>query len=255
MKEGSEEKRKIKFLLITDIHDRIQNVRKVVSNIKKEKFDYVICCGDVVNIPTGDNADKTIVDSFMPLMRNIYLELEKIAPILWIPGNHDPYVYFSNYYEEVASKSKNLDKKFEKIEKNLYIVGLGGSTPMLSGVRWTKDFIPFKNIDLNKYKYAGYPYNDSSNNYIDSDKMLINDFNEVINKGKKVWEESQLIFLTHNGPLFSHTNIMEEEGEYLYLGSKNIGEMFEKEENCFINIHGHSHLSEGFITIRQKNIY
>lgn len=156
MKEGSEEKRKIKFLLITDIHDRIQNVRKVVSNIKKEKFDYVICCGDVVNIPTGDNADKTIVDSFMPLMRNIYLELEKIAPILWIPGNHDPYVYFTNYYEEVSSKSKNLHKKFEKIEKNLYIVGLGGSTPMLSGVRWTKDFIPFKNIDLNKYKYAGF---------------------------------------------------------------------------------------------------
>ena len=34
------------------------------------------------------------------------------------------------------------------------------------------------------------------------------------------------------------------------MGSKNIGEIFKNEDNCFINIHGHSHLSEGFITNR-----
>ena len=66
----------------------------------------------------------------------------------------------------------------------------------------------------------------------------------------KVWGNSQLIFLTHIGPLFSFTNCMEEEGDYLYLGSQNIGEIFKNEENCFIDIHGHSHLSEAFITIR-----
>ena len=63
--------------------------------------------------------------------------------------------------------------------------------------------------------------------------MLINDFNEVLNEGKKIWENSQLIFLTHIGLLFSFTNFMEEEGDYLYF----IGELFQNEENCFINIH------------------
>ena len=34
------------------------------------------------------------------------------------------------------------------------------------------------------------------------------------------------------------------------MGSKNIGEIFKNEDNCFINIHDHSHLSEGFIANR-----
>jgi Icc-related predicted phosphoesterase len=243
-------KTRIKFLIIGDMHNRIQNVRKVLSKTKSEKFDYVLCYGDIVNIPTGENANKNIIESSMPLMYNIFLELEKIAPILWVPGNHDPYIYYSDNFEEISSKSKNLHKKFQKIDENLYIVGLGGSTPILSGGEWSKDFIPFKDIDLSKFKYTGYPYNVKSNDYIESDNLLLKDFNEVLNEGKKVWGNSQLIFLTHIGPLFSFTNCMEEEGDYLYLGSQNIGEIFKNEENCFIDIHGHSHLSEAFITIR-----
>ena len=243
-------KTRIKFLIIGDMHNRIQNVRKVLSKTKSEKFDYVLCYGDIVNIPTGENANKNIIESSMPLMYNIFLELEKIAPILWVPGNHDPYIYYSDNFEEISSKSKNLHKKFQKIDENLYIVGLGGSTPILSGGEWSKDFIPFKDIDLSKFKYTGYPYNVKSNDYIESDNLLLKDFNEVLNEGKKVWGNSQLIFLTHIGPLFSFTNCMEEEGDYLYLGSQNIGEIFKNEENYFIDIHGHSHLSEAFITIR-----
>ena len=45
---------------------------------------------------------------------------------------------------------------------------------------------------------------------------------------------------------------MEAEGEYLYLGSKSIGDIFQKEEKCFINVHGHSHLSEGYVTVREN---
>ena len=250
------EKTRIKFLVIGDMHNRIQNVRKVLSKIKQEKFDYILCFGDVVNIPTGDNWNKNILDSFMPLMQGIFLELEKVAPILWVPGNHDPYMYFTYNYKEVSSKSKNIHKKFEKLADDLYIVGLGGSTPMLSGGEWNKNFIPFKDIDFSRFKYTGYPYNVKSNDYIESDEMLLKDFNEVLNEGKKVWGNSQLIFLTHIGPLFTTTNAMEEEGEYLYLGSKSIGEIFKNEDNCFINIHGHSHLAEGFVTNRpNKHVF
>lgn len=256
MSDTKDEKEKLKFLILGDIHNKIQNLTTVLSKIKEEKFDYVLCVGDLVNIPTGENSDQNLIESYMPLMYSMFLELEKIAPILWVPGNHDPYMYFTNNYEEITSKSKNLHKKFEKISDNLYIVGLGGSTPVLSGGKWSKEFIPFKDIDFSKINYNGYPYNTNPNDYLKSDEMLLNDFNEVLNEGKKVWGNSQLIFLTHIGPLLSTTNSMEEEGDNLYLGSKNIGEIFKNEEKCFINIHGHSHLSEGFITPRPgKHIF
>ena len=243
---------RLKFLVITDVHDKIQNLRKVVSKTKNENFDYVLCCGDVITIPSGENSNKKIIDSYMPLMHSIFLELEKIAPVLWVPGNHDPYMFFTDNYEELSSKSKNMHKEYKKLDDNLYIVGLGGSTPILTGGKWDKSFIPFKDLDLSKVKYPGYPYNVATNDYIQSDQLLANDLNEVFNKGREIWGDSQLILLTHNGPLFTFTNAMEEDGEYLYLGSKSIGEIFQYYDNCFINIHGHSHSADGFITLRPE---
>ena len=107
-------KNSLKFLVITDTHDRVYNVRKTIEKIKTINFDYVIFCGDVVTIPSEKNNDKETISTFMPILKNIFLELEKIAPVLWVPGNHDPYMYFTENYEEVSSNSKNLHKKFEK---------------------------------------------------------------------------------------------------------------------------------------------
>jgi Icc-related predicted phosphoesterase len=248
MSKNEDKRSRIKFLVITDVHNKIQNVRKVISKIKTEKFDYVLYCGDAITMPSDENDNQEKIDSLMPLMHSIFLELEKIAPILWVPGNHEPYMFFTDKYEEVSSKSKNLHKKYQKLENNLYIVGLGGSTPILTGGKWSKDFIPFKDIDFSKIRYTGYPYN--ADTYIQGDQILANDLNEVLNEGKKVWGDSQLILLTHSGPVYTFTSSMEEDGEYLYLGSKNLGEIFQNEDNCFINIHGHSHLSDGFVTLR-----
>lgn len=240
-------KNSLKFLVITDTHDRVYNVRKTIEKIKTINFDYVIFCGDVVTIPSGKNNDKETISPFMPILKNIFLELEKIAPVLWVPGNHDPYMYFTENYEEVSSNSKNLHKKFEKIEDNLYIVGLGGSVPILNGGIWTKNFVPFDKLDLNNIKYSGYPYN--ANSYNEGDEMLLKDLNEVLDKVPDE-NNNQIILLSHLGPLYTNTNFMEEDGEVLYLGSKNLGERFEKENRAFIDIHGHTHIADGFITLK-----
>ena len=240
-------KNSLKFLVITDTHDRVYNVRKTIEKIKTINFDYVIFCGDVVTIPSGKNNDKETISPFMPILKNIFLELEKIAPVLWVPGNHDPYMYFTENYEEVSSNSKNLHKKFEKIEDNLYIVGLGGSVPILNGGIWTKNFVPFDKLDLNNIKYSGYPYN--ANSYNEGDEMLLKDLNEILDKVPDE-NNNQIILLSHLGPLYTNTNFMEEDGEVLYLGSKNLGERFEKENRAFIDIHGHTHIADGFITLK-----
>ena len=43
------------FLIVSDIHDNIGNIRKLVDWYKKENphIDYILCCGDVVTVPNG----------------------------------------------------------------------------------------------------------------------------------------------------------------------------------------------------------
>ena len=45
-------KTEIRFLVVSDIHDNIQNVRKLVDWYQKEKpkIDYILCCGDIVRV-------------------------------------------------------------------------------------------------------------------------------------------------------------------------------------------------------------
>ena len=62
MNSINEEKTRIKFLVIGDMHSRIQNVRKTISKLKSEKFDYILSCGDIVNIPTGENEIKILLN-------------------------------------------------------------------------------------------------------------------------------------------------------------------------------------------------
>ena len=75
-------------------------------------------------------------------------------------------------------------------------------------------------------------------------------FDKAIKEGG---ENIQILYLTHLGPLYTTTNTIVEGGEVLYLGSKNLGEKFLKEDNGFIIVHGHSHTAEGYITLNTQN--
>ena len=111
-----EEKTRMKFLIINDIHNRIQNVRKVISKVKSEKFDYVLCCGNIITLPTGDNADKNRIESLIPVMKSIFLEIENIAPIIWVPGNHDAYSFLLIILKKYLQKAKIFTKNLKKLQ-------------------------------------------------------------------------------------------------------------------------------------------
>ena len=84
-------------------------------------------------------------------LKDIYCELEKLAPILWVPGNHEPGFYFKDgYNEEATPNSFNLHKKIKKLDEKLYVVGLGGCTPIITGKKWKHDHINFKELNLEK---------------------------------------------------------------------------------------------------------
>ena len=185
-------------------------------------------------------------------LKNIFTELEKLGPVLWVPGNHEPGIYFNENIEEVTKNSFNLHKKIKKLDENLYIVGLGGSVPIMTGRQWKHNFVLFKDLNLEKdFKYSGYPYNVTPNDFSKSDDLFIKDLNETEEKAKKEGGENvQILYLTHIGPLYTSTNTIVENGEVLYLGSKTFGEKFLKEQNGLIIIHGHSHTAEGYITLK-----
>ena len=184
-------------------------------------------------------------------LKNIFTELEKIGHIYWVPGNHEPGIYFTTN-EEPTKDSENLHKKIKKLDDNFYIVGLGGSVPIMTGRKWKHNFVLFKELNLEKdFKYGGYPYNVTPNDFHKSDDLFIKDLNETVDIAKKEGGENiQILYLTHIGPLYTSTNTIVENGEVLYLGSKNFGEKFLKEDNGFIIVHGHSHTAEGYITMK-----
>ena len=134
-----ETKNSFKILVVTDIHDSIENIKILVDKVKDIKFDYIFCCGDAVSVPIAKNDDVEVCKEYIIKLKNIYDELEKLGcPLLWVPGNHEPGIYFHGA-EEITKNSENLHKKIKKLGDNLYIAGLGGSVPIMTGKEFKHD--------------------------------------------------------------------------------------------------------------------
>lgn len=252
-------KSEIRFLVVSDIHDNIQNIRKLVDWYQKEKpkIDYILCCGDIVTVPNDRQDEPEQAKIYEPIIVNIFQELEKICPhILYVPGNHEPYTLFQKDPPFLTKGSINLHKKYIKLSDDLYILGIGGSVPILQGKQYEIGQVPYRDVDLKKVKYAGYPYNvKSDENYIKSDSNLEKDLKETVDQVKKEGGDNvSMILLSHVGPLYTWTNVMTLNGENLYLGSEKLGEWFFYEKGCFFDVHGHTHTARGVINITDKKI-
>lgn len=249
----------IRFLVVSDIHDNIQNIRKLVDWYQKEKpkIDYILCCGDIVTVPNDRQDEPEQAKIYEPIIVNIFQELEKICPqILYVPGNHEPYTLYQKDPPFLTKGSINLHKKYIKLSDDLYILGIGGSVPILQGGSYEIGQVPYQDVDLKKVKYAGYPYNvKSDDNYLKSDLNFANDLKEVVEQVKKEGgDNANMILLSHVGPLYTWTNVMTLNGENLYLGSEQLGEWFFYEKGCFLDVHGHTHTARGVINITDKKI-
>ena len=243
-----------KILVISDIHNNINKVKILAGKVKSLKFDFIFCCGDVAD----RNINSEVMEEYFTKLKNIFKELEKIANVIWVPGNHEYISFFTEKYKkELTKNSENIHKKYKKIDDKLFIVGLGGSLPALASSGENYNTLAYKelNIKNDTLKYEGYPYNISQNDYAKNENLYIENLKYIFGKVKNDGGENiQILYLTHIGPLYSPTSIMVENGEMVFFGSIYFGKLFLKEKNSFIIIHGHSHRAEGFITIK-KNKY
>ena len=167
----------------------------------------------------------------------------------FIENKNDIITFFVHSKNILILHLSQSSNKLERIASDLYIAGLGGSTPILEGGKFEIGQIPVKDLDFQKEMYAGYPYNydDSKENYVKSDQMLLKDLKDTIDTMKKQAGDPYYILLSHCGPLYCLTNYMVLQGENLYLGSEQLGKVFWEESKCFLNIHGHTHRGKGTI--------
>ena len=139
-------------IIISSVTENLQDIRSgrhMEKRLAEMENHYVLC-------------------GFGRVGLSVFEELKKIGPIIWVPGNHEPKISFEENYE-INSNSMNLHKKYKKLSKDLYLIGIGGSTPILNGNKYNPDMIPFKSLDFKNIKYEGYPYNvdnTSDNTYI-----------------------------------------------------------------------------------------
>lgn len=249
-----QEKTLYNILIVSDIHDNLENTKKLVELYKDKQIDFIFDCGDTVDVPIGKQTDKQTCEIYFEKLKQIHTELSKIAPIFWVPGNHEPYYFFDFPSPQITPKTENLHKKFKKITKNLYIVGLGGGIAILDGGKYDENFILFKTLDKKNFKYKGYPYNAEPDDYEKTDEIFGKDLEEVIKKAKEDGgEDINIILLSHLGPLYTTTNYVVLKDDIMYLGSEILGKVLQNEKKMFLNVHGHSHSAEGVETLAVGN--
>lgn len=181
---------KIQILLVTDIHDDYEYLKKlkkwqIENNIK---VDYIFCTGDIVTTLEQNN-DKAINKGMIGLL-NIIKFLEQIcSKVIYIGGNYDPIkIYEKN--NKIITESINLHKDYFKIKEDLYVLGIGGSIPALQGEYNVDDpkFIPFFENNSNII-FEGCPYNGSFEN---ADKKYLEDLDYTLNKFKNDIKEKDV---------------------------------------------------------------
>lgn len=237
----------ILILLVSDIHECIDNVNKLVSYCKENSInpDYIFCLGDIMNIPSGSQDNQEIFQQKLQELKNILLSLEKISPnLIYLPGNHDSINLFKGEDSpKLTDNSINLHLKPYVIKNDLLLIGIGGS--ICSIFSDEKFYHAYKHLDTKNIEWEGYPYIDNidSPNYEKSDEMFRKDLEKIDSDVNN--HNGNVLFLSHVGPFTSGTSNQFED-KLIYSGSPALNEFLIKYENKIIgNVHGHTHDAQG----------
>ena len=247
----------LRFLLLSDIHDNETSIDLLINKIKSNKYNYIFYLGDMVKMTPGQQNNSEHAKIYEQRMTQYLKKLEQIAPVLFIPGNNEPYTIYEKNSPKLTQISENIHNNFKKIKNDLYIIGLGGCTPILNGGKYDKNTIPFSTLNTSNVIQNGFPYNLPQyglDNYKKSDEWFGNDIKNLIENVKKDAGNNnyQTLLLSHIGPLYSWTNAQQQLGtgeHWLYLGSMELEKILINDENLILDIHGHIHPSRGIVTM------
>jgi Icc-related predicted phosphoesterase len=265
-KEQNLSVKELKILLVTDIHKNFEFLERLKEwqLEKKQLFDYIFCTGDILSLKYPELEDNEVIAYGEAEIASIISYLENMSlNVIYIGGNHDPKSLFEVELPTLTIKSINLHKRFHKLANDLYLIGLGGAVPGIESQYNVKDknFIPYQDT-TDKVPFIGYPYNDNhiNPNYTKSGKLYNDDLNLLWKSVNAEISEInttpniKFILLTHNGPFYSSTSIMNYRDKCAYMGSKGLDEFLKENENVFLNIHGHTHAGLGYVSFNTYSV-
>ena len=88
---------KLFLLLVSDIHESIENLNKFVKYFKTNsiKPDYIFSLGDIITISEGSQGVKPMCEVKEKEIKNLFSLLELIClNLIYLPGKHDPGTLF-----------------------------------------------------------------------------------------------------------------------------------------------------------------
>jgi predicted phosphodiesterase len=124
-----DKKDKLSILIVSDTHENIDNLNKLVKECEKNLYipDYIFLLGDIVTINQGEQDNEIKNEKYYKIINESLQILEKISKnVIYIPGNHDPKTLFDNDNKiKFGNSSINLHKKKYDLNNNLLIIGIG----------------------------------------------------------------------------------------------------------------------------------
>jgi len=252
----------LKILLISDVHKNysfLENLKEW-HTMHNKVYDYIFLTGDILRLNYPENEQAEFIAKSEAEISAIISFLENMClKVIYLGGNHDPKTLFSDASLCLTIKSTNIHKKSIKVCNDLYIFGLGGSVPTIGSKNCvdSEDFIPYVDVDPETIKdvvWQGYPYQNSYEkpDYYTSDKIYTKELTESYEKTKQSisndnkTENIKFILLTHNGPFYSASSIMEYNGKCVYMGSIGLSKFMKRyKDDILLNVHGHTHSGKG----------
>ncbi len=108
----------MRILVLADIHSRLDKLAQIIDDVKKEKFDLVVCAGNLTD-SFDSPLDLEQIDVADMVVQKLFL-LKK--PLLCIPGNHDPYEIV-DLFEEYGVNLHDRSRK----SGAMTFIGFGGA--------------------------------------------------------------------------------------------------------------------------------
>lgn len=215
---------KLRFLIISDIHESQTNLELLIAEHSNTKFDQILICGDFMNLSEAKCLDPETKIYCIQHIDNVINQLKEAFnltndSIIIIPGNHDHSVFFNDFN---CLAGINLHQKRVQLADGLYIIGQGGS-------------LPAYDIETKEIAFGGFPYN----NEAEFDK----DFQCVLKLEKEIADNAQFIHMSHVGPSISSTSVINEaNGLKIKSGSDSVNVLLEEyQKQMVFFVHGHTH--------------
>mgnify|MGYP002627057196 CR=1 FL=1 len=97
----------LKFLLLSDIHDNATVLDSFIRKITSKKYDYIFYLGDIVKMTPGQQNSSEHAHIYEERMTQYLKKLEQIAPVLYIPGNNEPFTIYEKNSPKLTKVSSN----------------------------------------------------------------------------------------------------------------------------------------------------